>query len=52
MAKVARENDIEVLGMWNMTVQASSWDGLHFDERVALTQAMMVINWLARLESS
>ena len=52
MAKVAAGKDVEVLGMWNMTVQASSWDGLRFGERVAITQAMMVMNWLARLESS
>jgi len=52
MAKVARENDVEVLGMWNLTAQATSFDGLRFGEKVALTQAMMVINWLSRLESS
>ena len=52
MAKIANENDIEVLKMWNLTVQASSYDGLHFGEKVAITQAMMVVNWLSRLESS
>lgn len=52
MKKVARENGVEVLGMWNMTVQASSWDGVRFGEKVALEQAMMIINWLGRLESS
>ena len=52
MAKIAEENDIEVLKMWNMTVQANSWDGMRFGEKVAITQAMMVINWLSRLESS
>ena len=52
MAKVATDNDIEVLNMWNLTVQASSYDGLRFGEKVAITQAMMVVNWLARLESS
>lgn len=46
------ENDVEVLGMWNMTVQASSWDGMRFGESVAIVQAMMVVNWLSRLESS
>ncbi|KIW58173.1 hypothetical protein, variant 2 [Exophiala xenobiotica] len=51
-ARVAMENDVEVLKMWNMTVQAGSWDGLRFGERVAIIQAMMVINWLGRLESS
>lgn len=52
MTHVAIENDIEVLGMWNMTVQASSWDGMRFGEHVAIVQAMMVVNWLSRLESS
>jgi hypothetical protein len=52
MAESARKNDIEVLKMWNMTVQASSFDGIGFGEKVAITQAMMVINWLSRLESS
>jgi hypothetical protein len=52
MARVAAENDVDVLGMWNMTVQAGSWDGMRFGERVAIVQAMMVVNWLSRLESS
>lgn len=52
MATTARDNDFEVLGMWNMTVQATSWDGMNFGEKVAITQAMMVINWLSRLQSS
>lgn len=43
---------VEALGLWNMTVQAGSWDGRKFETRVAVTQAMMVLNWLARLESS
>lgn len=52
MGQIAVENDVEVLGMWNMTVQASSWDGMRFGESVAIVQAMMVVNWLSRLESS
>ncbi|RVX68039.1 hypothetical protein B0A52_08450 [Exophiala mesophila] len=52
MEHVALENDIEVLKMWNMTVQAESWDGVQFGEKVAVTQAMMLINWLSLLESS
>jgi len=52
MASVAEDNDVEVLGMWNMTVQATSWDGMRFGEKVAITQAMMVMNWLGRLQSS
>jgi len=41
-ATEAREREIEVLNMYNMTIQASSWDGSHYGERVALVQAMMV----------
>lgn len=52
MAQTAANNDIEVLKMWNLTVQASSFDGLRFGEQVAITQAMMVVNWLGRLPSS
>lgn len=52
LGQVARDNDVEVLRMWNMSVQANSWDGARFGEKVAITQAMMVVNWLARLESS
>lgn len=52
MAATAQGLDVDVLGMWNMTVQASSWDGMRFGEDVAITQAMMVMNWLSRLESS
>ena len=47
-----RENKVDVLGMWNLTVQANSWDGMRFGESVVITQAMMVLNWLSRLESS
>lgn len=52
MTEVAQEHDVDALGMWNMTVQATSWDGMRFGEKVAVTQAMMVMNWLSRLESS
>lgn len=52
MEATAQDNDVEVLKMWNMTVQADSWDGMRFGEKVAITQAMMVINWLSRLESN
>lgn len=52
MEGIASTSDVDVLKMWNMTVQAESWDGLRFGEKVAITQAMMVVNWLSRLESS
>lgn len=61
MARVAREREVEVLGFWNMTLQASDLgdpgrggevEVSTFGERVAVVQAMMVVNWLSRLESS
>lgn len=40
--KAARSRGMEVLGMYNATLQATSWDGKHYGEKVALMQAMMV----------
>lgn len=52
LIEIASQHNVDVLAMWNMTVQATSWDGMRFGEQVAITQAMMVLNWLSRLESS
>ncbi|EON67751.1 hypothetical protein W97_07005 [Coniosporium apollinis CBS 100218] len=52
MGKEARQRGVEVLGMWNLTVQASSWDGVDYGEGVGVVQAMMIINWLSRVEST
>lgn len=52
MARIAKEKDVETLGLWNLTVQADSYDGKAFGEDVSIVAAMMVVNWLARLESS
>ncbi|MCJ1389626.1 hypothetical protein MMC18_002483 [Xylographa bjoerkii] len=52
MSKEARAREIDALGMYNLTLQASSWDGSGYGMRVGLVQAMMVINWLSRLEST
>lgn len=41
-AGMARERSMDVLGMYNATVQAESFDGLFYGEEVALLQAMMV----------
>lgn len=38
----ARSRGMEVLGMYNATLKASSWDGSSYGERVSLVQAMMV----------
>jgi hypothetical protein len=42
MVQVARDRDVEALGLWNMTVQANSFNGRAFGENVAIVQAMMV----------
>ena len=42
MAKEAEERGMEVLGMWNATIQAESWDGSGYGVGVGLLQAMMV----------
>lgn len=52
MRRVAREKHVDVLGLWNLTVQAGSRDGERYGGKVALVEAMMVVNWLAKLETS
>ncbi|KAE9375379.1 hypothetical protein N431DRAFT_436863 [Stipitochalara longipes BDJ] len=49
---IAKENHFDVLSLYNVTMQASTPDGEHFGERVALIEAMMVINWLSKLDTS
>ncbi|MCJ1433133.1 hypothetical protein MMC27_002492 [Xylographa pallens] len=41
IAKEARAREIDALGMYNLTLQASSWDGSGYGIRVGLVQAMM-----------
>ncbi|EAW14051.1 uncharacterized protein ACLA_070840 [Aspergillus clavatus NRRL 1] len=41
----ARSRGMDVLGMYNATLQAASWDGKHYGEKVALMQAMMVTSY-------
>ncbi|KAI4183423.1 MAG: hypothetical protein L6R41_005402 [Letrouitia leprolyta] len=52
MAKEAESRALDALGMYNLTLQAASWDGSHYGQKVVLVQAMMIINWLSRLEST
>jgi hypothetical protein len=53
MSTVAKEKHVDMLGLYNLTLQATSMDGgQHFGERVALVEVMMVINWLSKLETS
>ena len=42
MAKEARSREIDALGLYNLTLQASSWDGSNYAQRVLLVEAMMV----------
>ncbi|KAL9593271.1 MAG: hypothetical protein Q9179_005980 [Wetmoreana sp. 5 TL-2023] len=52
MAKEAESRELDALGMYNLTLQAGSWDGSFYGQKVVLVQAMMIINWLSRLEST
>ena len=53
MSTIAKEKHIDILGLYNLTLQATSMDGgMHFGERVALIEAMMIVNYLSKLETS
>lgn len=45
----AAKRGIEHLGTWNMSIQATKYDGVHLDLRGNLIKAMMVLNWLNML---
>lgn len=38
----AKARQLDALGMYNLTLQANSWDGSHYGQKVGLVQAMMV----------
>ena len=40
--KEAKARQLDALGMYNLTLQANSWDGNSYGQRVGLVQAMMV----------
>lgn len=42
----AKKRDLDALGMYNLTLQANSWDGSYYGPKVALVQAMMVTLFL------
>ena len=42
----AAKRGVETMGTWNMSVQASKYDGVHLDLKGNLIKAMGVINWL------
>jgi hypothetical protein len=52
LAEIAGERKFDVLNLYNATLQASTIDGERYGQRVALVEAMMVINWLSKLETS
>lgn len=41
-SKEARSRDVDVLNLYNLTIQASSWDGSAYGQEVSLVAAMMV----------
>jgi len=41
-AKEAKSRELDALGMYNLTLQADSWDGTNYGLKVGLVQAMMV----------
>ncbi|KAL3420478.1 hypothetical protein PVAG01_08977 [Phlyctema vagabunda] len=46
----ARERGLDHIGTWNMSIQATKYDGVHLDMRGNLVKAMMVLNWLSMLD--
>lgn len=46
--KEAQSRDLDALGMYNSTLQATSWDGSNYGLKVVLVQAMMVRRTPAR----
>lgn len=40
--KEAKARQLDALGMYNLTLQANSWDGSNYGQKVGLVQAMMV----------
>ncbi|KAL9098941.1 MAG: hypothetical protein Q9163_005486 [Psora crenata] len=50
MAKEAKTRELDSLGMYNLTLQAGSWDGSSYGEKVGLVQAMMDLMTLGRAD--
>ncbi|KAI1779263.1 hypothetical protein F4818DRAFT_438048 [Hypoxylon cercidicola] len=51
MAVQAAKRRVDHLGTWNMSIQATLYDGVHMDMRGNLVKAMMVLNWLNLLDA-
>ncbi len=48
----AARRGVETLGTWNMSVQATKYDGVHLDLKGNLVKAMGLVNWLSLLDVS
>lgn len=46
----AAKRGVETLGTWNMSVQATKYDGVHLDLKGNLVKAMGLVNWLSLLD--
>ncbi|KIW13247.1 hypothetical protein PV08_08434 [Exophiala spinifera] len=46
----AGKRGVETLGTWNMSIQATKYDGVHLDLKGNLIKAMGVLNWLSMLD--
>ncbi|KIW67674.1 hypothetical protein PV04_06906 [Phialophora macrospora] len=42
----AARRGVETMGTWNMSIQATKYDGVHLDLKGNLIKAMGVVNWL------
>lgn len=42
----ADKRGVETMGTWNMSIQATKYDGVHLDLKGNLVKAMGVVNWL------
>jgi hypothetical protein len=51
VAAMAPSKGLEFLGTWNMSIQADIPDGTHAGVRTNVLKAMMIVNWLAMLDT-
>jgi hypothetical protein len=52
VSQIAKDSHFDFLSLYNLTMQVSTLDGQRFGEKVALVEAMMVVNWLSKLDTS
>ncbi|KAK9475746.1 hypothetical protein V1514DRAFT_339171 [Lipomyces japonicus] len=51
LGKRANDRGFDVLNLYNFTLQSDSYDGTMYGQDVSLTTAMMIFNWLSRVDS-